>query len=205
MKTQRIKTVTVLAIAFLMFAGTNLYAQRGRNFSNQSKGFGQNQSCMMLPDLTEDQQNKIEALRIAHLKEMNTFRNQMNELRAKKQTLQTTDNVDLKEINSVIDKMTEVHNQMMKTSAQHRQEVRSQLTDEQKVYFDSRPMRGNRNGRGSGRGVGNGRGYGQGNGYNQGSGLGQGNGQGYNQTTGYGRGYGRGLNPYCPYNTVNDQ
>ena len=72
MKTQRIKTVTVLAIALLMFAGTNLYAQRGRNYSNQGKGFGQNQSCMML-DLTEDQQNKIEALRIAHLKEMNTF------------------------------------------------------------------------------------------------------------------------------------
>jgi Spy/CpxP family protein refolding chaperone len=196
MKTQRIKTVTVLAIALLMFAGTNLYAQRGRNYSNQGKGFGQNQSCMMLPDLTEEQQNKIEALRIAHLKEMTAFRNQMNELRAKKQTLQTTDNADLKEINSVIDKMTEVHNKMMKTSAQHRQEVRSQLTDEQKVYFDSRPMRGHRNGRGSGRGAGNGRGCSQGNG--------QGNGQGYGQAAGYGRGYGRGLNPYCPYNTVND-
>ncbi len=192
MKTQRIKTVTILAIALLMFAGTNLYAQRGRNYSNQGKGFGQNQSCMMLPDLTEEQQNKIDALRVGHLKEMNTFRNQMNELRAKKQTLQTNDNADLKEINSVIDQMTEVHNKMMKTSAQHRQEVRSQLTDEQKVYFDSRPMRGNRNGRGAGRGAGTGRGYGQG------------NGQGYNQAAGYGRGYGRGLNPYCPYNTSND-
>lgn len=188
MKTQRIKKVTVLAIAVLMFAGSNLYAQRGRNYSTQGKGYGQSQICMMLPDLTEEQQNKIEAFRLAHLKEMTTHRNQMNELRAKKQTLMTSDNADMKEINAVIDQMTEVHNKMMKTSAKHRQDVRSQLTDEQKVYFDSRPMRG----RGQGKGFG--RGHGRGN--NQGAGFGQ----GYGQDAGYSRGYGRGLN----YNTVND-
>jgi len=167
MKAQRIKSGTILAIAILMFAGTNLYAQGGRNFQDQGKGFGQNQHCT-LPDLTEDQQNKMDALRVNHLKEMKTYRNQMNELRARKQTLQTSDNVDLKEINAVIDKMTTVHNQMMKQSAKHRQELRSLLTDEQKVYFDSRPGRGHRNGRGDRRG----------NGHKDGAGLGQGNGQG---------------------------
>ena len=196
MKTQRIKTAAVLAIAVLMFAGSNLYAQRGKNYSNQGKGMRQNQSCMMLPDLTEEQQNKIEALRLDHLKDMNTFRNQMNELRAKKQTLQTSDNVNLNEINTIIDQMTGIHNKMMKTSAKHRQDVRSQLTDEQKVYFDSRPMKGHRNNKSARRGAGSGRGYGQS--------AGQGNGQGYGQTAGYGRGYGRGLNPDCPYNTDND-
>ncbi|MCD4832307.1 MAG: Spy/CpxP family protein refolding chaperone [Bacteroidales bacterium] len=190
MKTQRIKKVTVLAIAVLMFAGSNLYAQRGRNYSTQGRGYGQGQICMMLPDLTEEQQNKIETYRLAHLKEMNTHRNQMNELRAKRQTLITSDNSDMKEINAIIDQMTSVHNKMLKTSAKHRQDVRSQLTDKQKVYFDSRPMRGQRNGRGAGYGRGNGRGYNQGAGY----------GQGYGQDAGYGRGYGRGLN----YNTVND-
>ncbi|MBU8893459.1 MAG: Spy/CpxP family protein refolding chaperone [Bacteroidales bacterium] len=198
MKTQRIKTAAVLAIAVIMFAGSNLYAQRGRNYSNQGKGLGQNQSCMMLPDLTEEQQGKIEALRLDHLKEMNTFRNQINELQAKKQTLQTSDNANLNEINNVIDQLTGLHNKMMKTSAQHRQDVRNFLTKEQKVYLDSRPMRGNRNGRGAGRGAGYGRGYGQG------AGVGQGYGQGYGQAAGYGRGYGRGLNPYCPYNTDNN-
>ena len=212
MKTQRIKKVTVLAIAVLMFAGSNLYAQRGRNYSPRGYGYGygQGQICMMLPDLTEEQQNKIETYRLAHLKEMNTHRNQMNELRAKRQTLITSDNSDMKEINAIIDQMTSVHNKMLKTSAKHRQDVRSQLTDEQKVYFDSRPMRGQRNGRGAGYGRGNGRGYNQGAGYGQGVGYGRGNGRGYNQgagygqgygqDAGYGRGYGRGLN----YNTVND-
>jgi Spy/CpxP family protein refolding chaperone len=168
MKAQRIKKATVLAMALFMFAGTNIYAQRGRNYQDQDRGFAQKQHCM-IPDLTEDQQNKMDALRVNHLKEMKDFRNQMNELRARKHTLQTSDNVDLKEINAVIDKMTAVHNQMMKQSAKHRQEIRSLLTDEQKVYFDSRPMRGERNGRGHGRR----------NGYRDGSGFGQGNGQGY--------------------------
>jgi Spy/CpxP family protein refolding chaperone len=182
MKTQRINKVTVLAIAVLMFTGSNLYAQRGRNYSNQGRGYGQSQICMMLPDLTEEQQNKIETYRLAHLKEMTAHRNQMNELRAKRQTLMTSDNSDMKEINAVIDQMTGVHNKMMKTSAKHRQDVRSQLTDEQKVYFDSRPMSGRGHGRGFGRG--------NGQGYNQGAGFGQ----GYGQGVGYGRGYGRGLN-----------
>jgi Spy/CpxP family protein refolding chaperone len=169
MKAQRIKRGTILAIALLMFAGTSLYAQGGRNYQDQGKGIAKNQHCP-LPDLTEDQQNKMDALRVNHLKEMKDFRNQMNELRARKQTLQTSDNVELKEINALIDKITAVHNQMMKQSAKHRQEVRSLLTDEQKVYFDSRPSRGHR--------------YGRGDGCRGGSVVGQGNGQrrGYNRS-----------------------
>jgi Spy/CpxP family protein refolding chaperone len=89
----------------------------------------------------------------------------MNELRARKRTLNTTDKADLTEINSVIDQMTEVHNKMMKASAKHLQEVRNLLTEEQKVYFDSMAGRGRGYNRGAGRagaGYGNPRGMGQG-------------------------------------------
>ena len=47
-------------------------------------------------------------------------------------------NSDLKELNAVIDQMTDIQNKKMKASAKHRQDVRSLLTDEQKVFFDSR-------------------------------------------------------------------
>ena len=171
------KKVAVLAIVVLMISGTNLFAQRGRNYSNQGKGYNQNQVCQRIPDLTDDQISKIEVLRVGHLKEMNNHRNQMNELRAKKQTLMTSDNADMKEINAVIDQMTNLHNKQMKTSAKHRQDVRAQLTDEQKVYFDSRPM----NRRGSGNNMGR---------------CGRGNGRGMNQGAGYGAGNGRGFNQY---------
>ena len=53
---------------------------------------------------------------------MNTFRNQKNELQAKKHTLMTSDNANSNEINSVIDQMTNLQNKMLKTSAKHRQD-----------------------------------------------------------------------------------
>lgn len=184
MKTQKIKKVSVIIIAVLMIAGSNLFAQQGRNYARQGQGVNQMGFCQMIPDLTEDQENKIEALRLEQMKASTAFRNQKNELMAKKQTLMASDNSDLKEINAVIDQMTDIHNKMMKASVKHHQDVRNLLTDEQKVIFDSRPMRG------YGQRNGNGQGYNHGNGFRQGN----------CQATGYGRGNGRRLN----YNIDND-
>jgi Spy/CpxP family protein refolding chaperone len=186
MKTLKIKTVSVIVIAVLMIAGSNLYAQQGRNYSRQGQGMNQKQgqgmnqigSCQAILDLTEDQDSKIDALRLEQMKERTAFRNQKNELMAKKQTLMASDNADMKEINAVIDQMTNVHSKMMKASAKHHQDVRNLLTDEQKVIFDSKPMRGHKNGKG------NGHGYNHGNCSKQGKG----------QDAGYSRGNGRGQN-----------
>lgn len=158
MKTQKFKKVSIIAVAFLMTLGMNSYAQQGRNYGQGQKD-DQRKTCQ-IPDLTEEQEAKINDLRLEKTKEMTTFRNQMNELRAKKQTLMTSDNSDSKEINGVIDQMTDIHNKMMKTSAKHHQDVRSLLTDEQKIIFDSRPMRGH--GQGQGHGMRNGSGHGRG-------------------------------------------
>ncbi len=146
MKTQRIKTLSAFLIALLMLTASNLYAQKGRGYA-KNRDFNKNQVCERIPDLTEEQEAKIKELRVDHLKEMKSFRNQMNELRARKRTFMTSDNADLKEINSVIDQMTEIQNQMMKATAKHRQEIRNLLTDEQRIFFDSRPMRGPRHGK----------------------------------------------------------
>ncbi|MEE4197829.1 MAG: Spy/CpxP family protein refolding chaperone [Bacteroidales bacterium] len=177
MKTKKMKKITVLAVVFLMLAGTQGFAQRGRNYRSMIDRPDRNdQTCWRIPDLTADQETQIEALRVDHWREMNNYRNQMNELRARKRTLNTTDQTDIKEINSVIDQMTGVHNKMMKASAKHRQEVRNLLTDEQKVYFDSMPARGRGYNRGAGR---------TGAGYRNARGMGQGYGAGY----GYGYPY----------------
>ncbi len=165
--------LTVLALAILMLAGTQVFAQRGKNFkSNTDRPYRNDGTCWRIPDLTAEQETKIETLRVEHWKEMNSYRNQMNELRARKRTLNSTDKANLNEINSVIDQMTGVNNKMMKASAKHRQEVRNLLTDEQKVYFDSMPARGKKynhgankrggsygNSRNAGRGYGDGYGY----------------------------------------------
>ena len=176
MKTQRMKPAGLLIAAFMLLATTTANAQRGRGYAPQGRNFDQNNFCQMIPDLTEDQESKIKDLRIDHLSEMNEFRNQNNELRAKRHTLMTSDNSDLNEINSLIDQMTAVHNKMMKTTAKHRQNVRTLLTDEQKVLFDSRPMHRRGHGRGYGKAA-----YGQ-----AGSnGIGQGNNRGAGYRMGY--------------------
>lgn len=188
MKTMKKTAVVVLAI--LMISSTNIFAQKGQKFNDREPGERFN-ICNRIPDLTEDQQTKIETLRVSHLKEMNAYRNQMNELRAKKNTLMSTDGSDLKNINSAIDQMTDVHNKMMKASAKHHMDVRNLLTDDQKVYFDSMPKHGHGKGRGMGR---------EGRGNRNFNGNGQGYGQGKNSGPGQGMGYGRGLNPNCPNN-----
>lgn len=170
MNTQKMKKVTLLVAVAIMIIGTSTYAQRGRNFDNKGQGFNKAEMCERIPDLTDDQKTKIEALRLEQMKEMTTHRNQMDELKAKKRTLMTSDNADMKEINSVIDQMTSLQNKRMKASAKHRQEVRSLLTEEQKVYFDTMP----RHRRGHGKGMKQGRGN------MQGSGCGRGQGSGAN-------------------------
>ncbi len=147
MKTQRIKTLSALTIVLLMITASNLHAQRGR-FYTKERNFNNKGICEIIPDLTEEQEAKIKELRVDHLKEMKPFRNQVNELRARKQTLMTSDNANLKEINSVIDKMTDIQSKMMKATAKHHQEVRNLLTDEQKLFLDSRRMRGSTYGKG---------------------------------------------------------
>jgi len=166
MKTLGFRKIT-LVIAVITLLTVSSYAQRGRNYQNRQDNFRPNYACQMLPDLTEEQQAKIEALRVNHLKEMNANRNQMDELRARKQTLMTSDNADMKELNGVIDQMSDLHNKMIKSSAKHLQEVRSLLTDEQKVYFDSRPRGKRGHGKGMGDNYGRGNRPGRGYGYNQ--------------------------------------
>ena len=164
MKTMKIKMITVFALALLFSLNANIMAQqqgygqgnrKDGNF-NQQKGF----FCKNIPNLTEDQQTKIEKLRTAHMKDVLDHRNQMGEKRAKLQTLQTADNVNMDEINILIEEMGKIRIEKQKKAAAHRQSVRNLLTDEQKVYFDSRM--GRKGGMGKGCGYKHGKGGGSG-------------------------------------------
>lgn len=192
MKTLKLKTLIVTATILLLSVSSS-FAQRGMGIrANQNKGMymQQNRFCVTALDLSDEQQTQIDELRLSHLKNMQTNRNKMNELRARKQTLMTSDS-ELKEVNSVIDEMSVLHTKMMKVTAKHRKDVRSLLNDEQKIIFDSHNERGMHRGHGfrNGRGRGNGAGVAYGRRYGDGTGTGVGNGSGYG--TGNGTGYGR--------------
>lgn len=135
MKTIKSKTIMLL-IASLVMISSNMLAQR-----NQGKGQqkGQQKLECNIPNLTDDQQTKIDKLKVEHRKAMLQNRNLMAEKRARLNTLRTADKADMNEINKTIDDMTVLKAKMMKQREAHIQKVRSLLNDEQRVHFDSRP------------------------------------------------------------------
>jgi Spy/CpxP family protein refolding chaperone len=93
-------------------------------------------------ELTDAQKEQIEKLGTEHAKKVLPLRNELGELRAELRTLSTVDKVNMTDINKKIDEMGKVQTELMKERAAHRQQIRSLLTDEQRVKFDSHFGRG---------------------------------------------------------------
>jgi hypothetical protein len=79
-----------------------------------------------------------------HLKDMQIYRNQLNENRARYQTLMTASQPDMKAVYANIEERAKIRTEMEKKRADHVQAIRQILTDEQRVYFDQHA--GNRKG-----------------------------------------------------------
>ncbi|WP_372795187.1 Spy/CpxP family protein refolding chaperone [Lutibacter sp.] len=161
MKNLKTGTIGMLIIALLFSVST--FSQRGTRMGyGQGNDNGQGYFCNNIPNISTDQQSKITDFRLAHLKEMQTNRNQLAIKSANLQALRTEGNI--KSINKTIDEMGVIRTNMQKSKEQHIQDIRSILTADQQVYFDN-----------SNRGTGNGQGYCKGN--RQGQGNRQGNGR----------------------------
>jgi Spy/CpxP family protein refolding chaperone len=145
MKVTRIYLTVLFLLSFSILA----FAQPGPgpNGPNQGKRWMNNgdnfqAKHLNLPNLTDEQKEQIAKLRTENMKAMLDSRNQIQEKMARLHTLQTADKPDMNAINSVIDEIAELKATMAKTRAAHRQKIRSLLTDEQRVIFDSKPMGG---------------------------------------------------------------
>lgn len=91
----------------------------------------------MIPDLTDEQKEKIEVLSTDHMQEMLELKNEINEKHARLQTLTTAEKVNMSEVNKVIDSIGALQTKIMKMQVKHRQEIRELLTDKQRVIFDA--------------------------------------------------------------------
>lgn len=128
MKHLNLKTIALLSLFIVGF--TFAQAQK-RGPGNGPHGNG----CNML-DLSDDQQKKIDELRTAHMKDMLPLRNELNEKRARLQTLRTADKYDASETEKTLEEMSALKLKMAKEREAHKQEVRSLLTEEQRLKFD---------------------------------------------------------------------
>ncbi|MFH0756485.1 MAG: Spy/CpxP family protein refolding chaperone [Bacteroidota bacterium] len=134
MKNRMMKTAGIFLLAAVMVTGIQAQAQNGKG--NGPCGQGRMQQASL--DLSEEQQEQMQALRLEHYKVMKPLRNQMAELEAREQTLISEEEVDMKAVNKVIDDQTALQNKMRKLGVEHRLAVREILTDEQLMKLDQR-------------------------------------------------------------------
>ena len=128
--------IGLITILFLSLTWT-LQAQQNKKGQGTEKGNCMGQSCLNLPNLSQDQKDKIDALRIPHMKEMQQLQNKLRENKAHLKTLESADKPNMADINATIDIIGDLKVSMMKSQAAHKQAIRQLLTDEQKVVFDA--------------------------------------------------------------------
>jgi len=145
MKTIQSKVLAVLLTTLIFLGTSSMFAQQG-----QMKGpkDGKGMQCN-IPDLTEEQQKKMDDLRLVHQKSMLQFRTQMELKNAQLNVLTSAEKADMNAINKSIDEIGALKIQMMKQKESHRQQVRSILTEKQRVTFDMQKGKGYRGGHGN--------------------------------------------------------
>ncbi len=126
------KKLVVLSLLVVLFTIHLAEAQRpnrprGGNFGN----------CV-IPGLTDSQKEIIDASRLAHTKYALDMRNRIAEKEAALRVVTQSDKPDQKKADGLLDEIYALRLQLAKSRTSHQMEVREQLNDEQKVYFDSR-------------------------------------------------------------------
>lgn len=136
------KRFSNILMVVLLLASTTGLAQGPRYRGGYGNAMPQGVSTCYYLNLTPEQEQKINDLRVKHLKEVTPLRNELAEKRAHLRTLESADKPDMNAINKTIDEINSLRTKMMKAGAAHRAEVSQLLTDEQRVLFNSRGPRG---------------------------------------------------------------
>jgi Spy/CpxP family protein refolding chaperone len=132
--------LSTTVILILVFTGMSVaqYQHRERRERSHREMFQKHKhGSMRIPDLSDAQKEQMEKLRTEHLKTVLPLRNKMGELRAELRTLSTAESASINDINQKIDEIGNLKTQMMKEKAMHHQNIRSLLTEEQRVKFDA--------------------------------------------------------------------
>lgn len=107
-----------------------------RGMEVRKEGFMKANPVSLAPKLTADQQKQMAEFRLNLQKEMLQIDNQLNVRRAELKALQQVEKPNMKSIYSKIDEITGLQNKKMKAKADHQNQARSILTEEQRIQFD---------------------------------------------------------------------
>lgn len=89
-------------------------------------------------DLTDAQKEAMKSIRLDAARKSKKYRDELRELSAHHKTLVTAETADMKAINNSLGMMSDVKLELAKIKAETTQQIRSQLTEEQLITFDSR-------------------------------------------------------------------
>jgi Spy/CpxP family protein refolding chaperone len=97
------------------------------------------ESCCQIPDLTPDQQKKIDEFKLKNIEICTPLKNQLREKEAHLQTILTVASVDNKEVEKTINDISNLKSALLKQAVAFDLQIRSVLNPEQKIIFDSKP------------------------------------------------------------------
>jgi len=92
-----------------------------------------------LPDLTNEQKEKIKKIDLQQMGAITPLRNQMREKRVRMTTILTTMPVDMKAADQIADEIGKIVTSILKVHIRHDQELRNLLSPDQQIIFDARP------------------------------------------------------------------
>ena len=122
-----------------MHGNAQMKGQRGMG-ANKGMQAGKGKRNML--DLSDEQQTKMKELRLAHMKDTKSLRDEAEELRLKQRNLMTDENPDKSTLIANVNRLSDIQNNLAKKRFDHQMEVREILDEDQLVLFLSRAGKG---------------------------------------------------------------
>lgn len=149
-------TLTALALALSL----NLNAQQRFNNPDRPRGDRQaqmqnmrgnqgdmHQRLITMLDLSDEQQEQVQAIHLSGQKEMLPLRATLQQKRSELRTFTIGDNYDHAKVTKLAEEIGDLHTQMLTKRATHQQQIKQVLNEEQRIKFDTFHMnRGNKMG-----------------------------------------------------------
>ncbi len=127
-----------LLVAIIVVLGLSLSVmaqpQKRRQMPQQSM---KAQSGFQSLDLTEDQQDQIKQIHLAHMKDVQPLIDELKINRAKINAILNNDDPDMKQIVSLVETDAKLLTRIQVKSIEQKINVRSHLSEEQKIIFDA--------------------------------------------------------------------
>ena len=128
---------------FILVTAPALLAQRGGRPAMRSD-MPQRFRMQMDLNLTDDQKEQVQALRLEHTRALSPLKNELTEVLAHQKTLMNSETFDKKEVFSNIEERSQLQNKISKINAEYYERFRDLLSEDQKLILILHQQQNNR-------------------------------------------------------------